>query len=191
MDNMALHSNGGVSSRLFQNLVVVFPKVTGLRLKILSSVAWMDAVQEDPQPHPFCKAMASNPKGCVFCQQAQVQLRRCGCPQPQPCEVKCFTGLTKLAVPVIVAEKHLATLVAGPMHTARPPANALKTLVSELQMPTEEAGRANVEQAFWQIPVLTPDQRSATQQIMTLFAAGLAASLTPESPPPLDRFEPV
>lgn len=180
MEKASLHSRMG-SSRLFQGLKTAFPKVTGLSLKIVSAMALMAAAREEPDQHPFCKAVAGNPQGCVLCQRALLQLRQCGGEPPRPCEVPCLAGLTELGVPVMMADTHVATLVAGPVLTAKPHEQTLKKLASKLQISAGKDGWTNAERAYRQIPVLTAEQRSAAQQLMTVFAGQLAAAIPSEA----------
>lgn len=171
------------SSALYRRLSSVFPKVTGLDLKIFSTLPLSASAQDETGRNPFCRLLAGTPQGCVTCQQARDKIRRCGGSPPRPCEVQCFAGLTELAVPVLVGGEHVGTLVAGPVLDRKPTRRALEHVISAAQIAARHTGRPQAEQAYLRFPVFSSEERAATRQLMTLFAEHLAAAAKDDSVP--------
>ncbi len=86
---------------------------------------------------------------------------------------RCHAGLTDIAVPVIAAGRHVATLYSGQVLTAAPSADGFERISNDVSHLTY-IDRAELEKAYWEVPVVSEEDVENTVHILELFAEYLA-----------------
>lgn len=86
---------------------------------------------------------------------------------------RCHAGLTDIAVPVIVDGHHIATLYSGQVLTEPPSKAGFKRIARDVKALTY-IGLAQLEQAYWEVPVVAEQDIDNTLRILDVFAEFLA-----------------
>jgi AraC-like DNA-binding protein/ligand-binding sensor protein len=129
----------------------------------------------DPNPR-FCSIVSGEGRryaeSCGRCDRAAME--RVGLTGKS--EVyRCYAGLVDIAVPVISDGRHIATLFSGQVHREPPSASGWDQVREDLRSYTYiDAGA--LEEAYWQVPVVSDQDVERTVRIMELFADYLATS---------------
>lgn len=102
---------------------------------------------------------------------AQQRCRATGCTQVYACHV----GLTDIAVPVICDNQYLGTLFSGQVLTEPPTAEGFK-LVRERLKGQPHINFAELEHAYYRVPVVEPAQVKEMVRVLELFARYISNS---------------
>ena len=86
---------------------------------------------------------------------------------------RCNFGLIDIAVPVMVNGQHIATLLTGQVLTAPPTPEGFARIAQDV-MSMGWVDLKALEKAYWQVPVVTPDDIKRTTEILQTLAAFLA-----------------
>ena len=100
---------------------------------------------------------------------AKERCRSTGCSQVYPCHV----GLTDIAVPVHCDGRYLGTLFSGQVLTAPPSAEGF-AYVKEALEGQQHIDMANLEEAYYRVPVVTTAQLAEMVRMLEVFARYLA-----------------
>lgn len=104
-------------------------------------------------------------------QPAKEQCRATGRSQMYPCHV----GLTDIAVPVICEDRYLGTLFSGQVVTEQPTAKSFAR-VKEALKDQPHIDMKRLEEAYFQVPVVTTAQLAEMVRMLEVFARYLANS---------------
>jgi AraC-like DNA-binding protein/ligand-binding sensor protein len=102
---------------------------------------------------------------------AKERCRNTGCSQVYPCHV----GLTDIAVPVLCQGQYLGTLFSGQVLTTQPTEEGFADVKAALQNQSH-IDMAQLEQAYYRVPVVTPAQLAEMVRMLEVFARYIANS---------------
>ncbi|TAN36711.1 MAG: helix-turn-helix domain-containing protein [Verrucomicrobia bacterium] len=148
-----------------------FRKATGVSLIIVPA----------DQPHQpfgreqnlFCGLIFQTPGGCRACSQTERQVLRQAAQKETAQQFHCFAGLTVVAVPVMVAGRHSATLVSGQVLRREPSPRDFALISKMLGDGLNASVVKKVRQAYFAIPVVTAERFQSIVKLLTLFAQQL------------------
>ena len=109
-----------VSLPLLQHYEKAFRKATGVSLKLLPPDEKMRRANLRQSENPFCAIVASTPAGCEACLETQRRIEKSTASELIAQQVYCYAGLTDIAIPVIIAGRHVATLLSGQIFRREP-----------------------------------------------------------------------
>jgi AraC-like DNA-binding protein/ligand-binding sensor protein len=129
--------------------------------------------QENPLPSPsthFCDLVhgfgANEEQTCARSDKpAKARCRESGCSQVYPCHV----GLTDIAVPVLSEGRYLGTLFSGQVLTEVPTAEGFQ-FVKESLAEQRHIDLAQLEEAYYRVPVVSKQQLSTMVRMLEVFA---------------------
>jgi AraC-like DNA-binding protein/ligand-binding sensor protein len=151
-----------------------FRKATGVSLKVVSPELPVRRLSLGKLENRFCSLVAGTPAGCESCLQTQTRLQQGAGRKTQPQRVNCFAGLTEVAVPIIIGERHVATLLSGQVLRREPTERDFRLVVNMLGGSPEEGWEKQARKAYFETPVLTADRFEAVLQLLSVFAQYLA-----------------
>ena len=160
-----------ILAREYEN---VFLDATGLPVQLVpgGTATWLLAFQG--KGNPFCSLMAQSPGSCAACQQAHAELQQQVADSLEPQMISCFAGLTEFAVPIVVGEQHVATLLGGQVFQRKPTQALFARLTQRLRSWEMQDELPRLEATFFQTRVTSPKQIQASAQLLTIFAKFLA-----------------
>lgn len=151
-----------------------FFKATGVPLKVVSPAQPRERLGLGVTENAFCTLVAATPTGCEACRDLQVRAHRNIVNQRTPYQVACFAGLTDVAVPVLVGEKHVATLLSGQVFRREPTERDFELVRRMLGKDGDEAWCRRAREAYFATPVVTADRFQAIVQLLGMFAQYVA-----------------
>lgn len=86
---------------------------------------------------------------------------------------RCHAGLTDIAVPVVTDGRHVATVLSGAVLTVPPSRAEFERIVKDVSALTY-IDLQQLEQAYWEVPVVSDSDIENTVSILEVFAAFLA-----------------
>ncbi len=150
-----------------------FRKATGVSLKLIPPDC--DPQQDiRPRGNDFCAQVASTPAGCAACQDAEQQAQRNAARTLTSRQTYCYAGLTVVAAPVIVAGRHVATLLSGQIFRREPTERDFLMVLTMLGEGLSSDWIKKTRKAYFETPVLTAERFQAAIQLLEVFAQFLA-----------------
>lgn len=147
-----------------------FRRVTGLAVKLVPAALPMRLIKFDAPGNDFCRAVACTTAGCQACYQHQAELLSRLDRKLKPQQVCCLAGMIHLAVPVVVAGKHIATVLGGKVRVQ--PVD--ETQFAALERHLRECGMARqlrqLRTAWIRAPQLTRSQLRASMRLLDVLA---------------------
>ena len=146
-----------------------FRKATGVSLKLAPPE---EPVKYRPSGHgenPFCALVARTPLGSVSCLEAEVRAHRAVAKRLTIYQSHCFAGLTIVALPVVIAGRHVATVVSGQVFRREPTQRDFVMVSQMLAGGLTGEIEAKARQAYLATPVVTTEQFQAIIQLLTIF----------------------
>ena len=160
-------------SQMYRDFAEAFTRGTGLPLRLQGPDLLTVVHYAKQQENPFCALMAKSNQICAQCYALQCQLEKEA--QFEPKTLKCFAGLCETAVPVRVADNVIAFLHTGQILLQRPDKVRFKRIAATLIKWGSEVDLKKLEEAYFNIRVLTPTQYEALIRLLTIFAEHLAS----------------
>lgn len=154
-----------------------FRQATGLSVEFIPSGEPAQLFSHFQRENPFCSLMAQFAGSCMACQQAHAQLQVQIADSLAPQMICCFAGLAEFAVPVVVGEQHIATLMGGQVFQCKPTPAQFAKLTRQLHAWGMDRKLRQVETAFFQIHVISRKKFQASVRLLTIFARLLAEDL--------------
>jgi len=150
-----------------------FRKATGVSLKVIPPEC--DPQQDiRPRGNDFCAQVAATPAGCAACQDAEHQAQRNAARTLTARQTYCYAGLTVVAAPVIVAGRHVATLLSGQIFRREPTERDFQMVLKMLGEGLSSDWIKKTRKAYFETPVLTAERFHAATQLLEVFAQFLA-----------------
>ena len=173
MSNSAVY-DALVRSALAHELESAFTQATGLPVELVPSgePAWLFRSQR--REHPLCSLMAQHPASCAACEQAHAELQRRLADRLVPEVTSCFAGLSEFALPVIVGDQHVATLLGGQIFQRKPTEPQFDRLKQQLREWGMQPELKSIEAAYFQTRVISRRQFQASLRLLAIFARFLA-----------------
>ncbi len=147
-----------------------FRKATGVPLKIVPPGAAAQRLEVGLGENAFCHFVAGTPAGCEACHEAQSRALEGAANRRAPYQMNCFAGLTDVAVPIMVGETHLATMLSGQVLRREATERDFAMIARMVGKETDEKWRREARQAYFVTPVVTADRLQAIVQMLGLFA---------------------
>ncbi len=179
---------------LVQEYEEAFRKLTGLTLQLLPLAGAGLDLPLGTCERGFCRLMAAHASAAAVCFReeagAQCLAGRTGAAQT----VRCFAGLSVVAVPVLAAGQHVATWLAGRVFSEQPTRADFEQLARQLTLWGFNGALAQIERAFFEGRVVSAEQLGAMRELLVLFARHLGecaerlwAEIRPEEPQSVTR----
>ena len=147
-----------------------FRKATGVPLKIVAPGAPDHRVELGLAENAFCRLVGGAPAGCAACHESQVRALAGATHRRAPFQIACFAGLTDVAVPILVGEHHLATMLSGQVLRREPTERDFSLLVRMVGKEHDERWQGDARRAYFATTVVTPDRLQAIVQMLGLFS---------------------
>ena len=176
-------------SPLVRGSLAEFHRATGLAAKLVPAVLPTRLIRFGAQENDFVRAVLCNPDGCRGCHQTQLALLRRLGGKLKPQQVSCRCGLILLAVPVVAAARHVATIIGGKVRVGRDGARALEALLPQLRLPGGKRALRRLRADYYRVPVLTVQKLRAAARLLDMLAR-LFAEILAHQPSPRSTTEP-
>jgi AraC-like DNA-binding protein/ligand-binding sensor protein len=147
-----------------------FRKATGVPLKVVAPGVPGHRLGIGLAENSFCHLIAESPAGCEACHEAQMRALGVAAQRRAPFQIACFAGLTDVAVPIIVGELHVATMLSGQVLRREPTERDFTMIVAMVGKEDDAAWRRDARQAYFATTVVTPDRLQAIVEMLGLFA---------------------
>ena len=149
-----------------------FRKATGVALKVVPPGEPKLRLNLGEGEGAFCKLASGTASGCDACLETQVRVSRSTGKNLTTQQINCYAGLTEVAVPVIIAGLHVATLMSGQVFRREPTERDFKMVAGMLGQTVEWERKAR--KAYFEIPVVNAERFEAIIQLLSVFAHYLA-----------------
>ena len=162
-----------------------FRKATGVSLKVVPPNEPTRRQSFGPDENGFCALAAGTPVGCAACLEAQQHAQRAVARQRGPQQINCFAGLTDVAVPIMLHERHVATLMSGQVLRREATQRDFAMILKMLAAGQGREWEAKLRKAYFDTPVVNAERFEAILQLVNVFAqylADFAGRLVPASP---------
>jgi AraC-like DNA-binding protein len=151
-----------------------FRKATGVALKVVPPDEPSRRQSFGAFENGFCALATGTAAGCAACLEAQQRAQRSVGRQRGPQQINCFAGLTDVAVPILLRERHVATLMSGQVFRREPTQRDFAMIVKMLATGQGREWEARLRKAYFDTPVVTADRFEAIIQLVNVFAQYLA-----------------
>ncbi len=170
-------------SPLVRGSLAEFHQTTGLAAKLVPAALPTRLIRFGAQQNDFCCAVVCHSKACQGCYQEQLALLRQLGRKLKPQQISCRGGLILLAVPVVAAGRHVATILGGKVRVGHAGARAFEALLPQLRLRGGKCDLRRCRADYYRVPILTLQKlRAATRlldMLARLFAETLAHPPTP------------
>ena len=180
---------GLAQSPLVRGSLAEFHRATGLAVKLVPTALPTRLIRFGAQENDFCRAAVCNPDGCPGCHQAQLTLLRRLGGKLKPQQASCRCGLVLLAVPVMAAGRHVATVIGGKVRVGRSGARAFEALLPQWRLPGGKRDLRRLRADYYRVPVLTVQKFRAAVRLLDMLARLFAETLA-HPPPPRSPTDP-
>ncbi len=167
-----------VALPLLQHYEKAFRKATGVSLKLLPPDEKMRSANLRQSENPFCAFMGSTPAGCEACLETQRRIEQSSTSKLIPQQAHCYAGLTDVAIPVIIAGRHVATLLSGQIFPREPTQRDFEMMVKKIGGSAGKEWKKMARKAYFETPVVPPETLDAVIQLLTMFAQHLADDIS-------------
>ena len=154
-----------------------FEMATGVPFTIIPPNEENACVSSGDLLNPFCSFLNLTETGSKKCLEAQhrtnkIHKNQKGC---------CYAGLTKVSIPVMNGDRHIATLVSSQVFPEHPTRHKFETLMKKLGVELKNGSKRTVSQAYLDIPVIPIERFQAITELLDVFARHLAEDATRNS----------
>ncbi|MEI7955620.1 MAG: PocR ligand-binding domain-containing protein [Verrucomicrobiota bacterium] len=150
-----------------------FFKATGITLKLVPPDEPKQRLSFGKFENPFCKLVAGTALGCNACLTNQRQLQRNTARKLISQKACCFAGLTEVTVPVIIAGRHVATLMSGQVMRREPNQRDFDMVMQMLENGLDRDAEKKARKAYFETPVIPIDRLQAVIELLSVFAQHL------------------
>lgn len=160
-------------SQIFRDYESAFRETTGLPINLRPIEAFDLPHHGDPKENPFCALMANTNQSCAACLQLQKRVEEEA--RLAPKTLKCFAGLCDSAVPVRVGDNLIAFLQTGQVLLHEPTKTEFAKTTKQLLKFGTEVDLKRLEEAYFQMRVITRKQYESILRLLTIFAQHLSS----------------
>ncbi len=150
-----------------------FRHATGVPMKVVPPTEPRQPLSLAPD-NPFCALIASSPKGCEACRALQARAQRAAPKRHGAYQITCFAGMTDVAVPVMIGERHIATLFSGQVFRREPTERDFTLVAGMVGDEADPTWEARARAAYFATPVVSAERFQAVVQLLNMFAHFLA-----------------
>jgi AraC-like DNA-binding protein/ligand-binding sensor protein len=147
-----------------------FRKATGIPIMVVAPGVPVQRLGLGLDENAFCRLVAGSPAGCEACHEAQVKALAGAAQRRGPHQIACFAGLTDVAVPVIVGEIHIATMLSGQVLRREPTERDFAMIIQMVGRGNDRQWQKEARKAYFATPVVTTDRLQAIVQLLGMFA---------------------
>lgn len=158
---------------LVRRFLAEFQRQTGLGVKLVAAKIPIRAIKPGGKEHDFCRAMC-NRDACRNCYKVQLALFRRLEGKMKPQQACCIWGMIQLVIPVVVADRHIATIVGGKVRIGSGGRTDFEILVPRLRERRFGGRLRQLRAAYHRVPVLTPQQLHSATILLDSFAQLIA-----------------
>lgn len=158
---------------LLQNYEKAFSQATKVSLKLLPPDELRRRANLRQSENPFCALVASTPAGCAACLKTQHSIEQSTGRELAPQQVYCFAGLTDIAIPVMVGQQHVATLLSGQIFRRKPLPGDFEMAMKKIGGPLDKGWIKKARQAYFATPVIPKTNLQGVIQLLKMFAEQL------------------
>ncbi len=162
---------------LLKRYAKAFEMATGVPFTIIPPNESNACTSSGDLLNPFCSFLNRTEAGSKKCLEAQhrtngVHQNHKGC---------CFAGLTKISIPVMNGEQHIATLVSNQAFPEHPTRQKFEKLMKKLGIELKNGSKGTVSKAYLDTPVIPLERFQAITELLDVFARHLAEDATRNS----------
>lgn len=161
-------------SRIVREYEESFSVATGFVMKLQPATGNADLNPFVARANPFCKLMACSPQAKDVCNKTFAAIRNKVAGKRMPAQSCCIAGFTHIAVPVVAAGEHVATIYGGQLMLKEPTKRAFDILAPHLFRLGLEGQLVSLEEAWFQTPVVSEKQLQAILYLLQTFAGRIA-----------------
>ena len=162
-----------------QEWMGLFHRATGLAIRLLPADLTLSASESCGHEHHFCRE--AGVKGSATCAKTRRILRTKLSAKLAPQQVICGTGMTEVAVPVVVGKRHVGTFLVGQTFLRKPDAQSWQRLTAAAEDVDDSRLRA-LRSAYLSGYVIPDDTLNVLVQMVALHAQRLTRELHPVKP---------
>jgi ligand-binding sensor protein len=155
----------------------LFHRATGLAIRLVPNDLDIVGAHACGHEHSFCTD--SGLKGSSVCCETRDVLRKKLQTKLVPQRVVCGTGLTEVAIPVVVDGKHVTTFLVGQSFSTKPDAKSWSRLASFLDDEADKKRLARLRKAYLGGQVLPEEILKTLVHMVSLHARRLIGDLRP------------
>lgn len=151
-----------------------FRKGTGVPLKVVPPGVPTQRLCLGADENAFCSLVACTPAGCAACLETQVHAQHSVARKLATQQISCFAGLTEVAVPVMIGEWHVATLMSGQVFRREPTERDFTMVAKMVGSGMSDDWLRQAHKTYFATPVVTADRFQAIVELLNVFAQYLA-----------------
>ena len=169
---------GWQENPLVHDALTQFYKLTGLTVKLRPPTEpkskWPSAT--------FCRQVGGLSGGCPVCRQLQTRLFQRLTNKLKAHQLCCPAGIIHLAVPVMTAGNHVATIVGGSVRLRMPSPARFACCCRHLGLHAGNGRLRQLRRAFFSTPALTPPELAAAVKLLQTLAQFFGLAFQQPSP---------
>jgi AraC-like DNA-binding protein/ligand-binding sensor protein len=158
---------------LLQHYEKAFCQATRVSLKLLPPDEKRRRANLRQSENPFCALVASTPAGCAACLETQRRIEQSIARERVVQHVYCFAGLTDIAIPVMVGQHHVATLLSGQIFRRKPNPGDFEMVLEKIGGGLDKDWVKKARKAYFDTPVIPVSSLQGVIQLLTMFAQQL------------------
>lgn len=151
-----------------------FRVATGFVMKLQPATGAGEASPFGAHANPFCALMACSQESKAVCRKTFAKIRDEAAEKLVPAQSNCFAGFAHIAIPVISAGEHIATVYGGQLMLEKPTRQAYERIEHQLVRLGLGDHLAELEHAWFNTPVVSARQLEAIMYLLETFAARIA-----------------
>ena len=153
---------------LLQHYEKAFRKATGVSLRLLPPDEKLRRANLRQSENLFCALVSSTPAGCKACLETQRRIEESTASELVAQQVYCFAGLTDIAIPVIIAGRHVATLLSGQIFHREPTRRDFEAMMKKIGGFRDREWEKLARKSYFETPVVAPDTLDAVIQLLNV-----------------------
>ena len=156
-------------SRLTRNFEAAFRLVTGLPLNLVMCDLRRKCAAMCVGKNPLCSLIHEVHDCCQGCSQKHRPLAD----KLAPVLLRCWAGLTRVAVPVMGGGEHVATVIAGPVFVRKPNTRCVADVIRQMNQRGHRVARRRLEKACARAMIVSEEKLQAASTVLCCFARQL------------------
>lgn len=160
-------------SKMYSDYRDAFAKATGLPLTLHQGCECQLGRYPKTEQHPFCTLIARTKRACAECYKLQSKLELQSGSEAQ--NLYCFAGQCETEVPVRLGENVVAFLQTGQVLLSHPSREEFNRIAGTLLDWGAKVDLKRLEDYYFSVRVLSPEQFHSLLRLLSVFAEHLAA----------------
>lgn len=161
------------ASKMYSDYRDAFAKATGLSLILHQGCECQLGRHFNSEQHPFCTLMSRTKRACAECYKLESKLELQSGSEAQ--NLYCFAGLCENEVPVRLGEHVIAFLQTGQVLLCHPSREEFNRIAKTLLDWGAKVDLKRLEEYYFSVRVLSPEQYHSLLRLLSVFAEHLAA----------------